>query len=161
MVTLPTDAKLFVNGTETSSTGPQRQFTSKGLKPGYRYPYNLKAVLKVDGREVVRTKQVSLRAGETNQLAFDFGGKVETTLTVVLPENATLELAGSQTNSTGAKRSFTTKKLSEGQIWSDYRVVVSVDLGGRTVTKEQTIELRAGESRTLTFDVDADQVASR
>jgi uncharacterized protein (TIGR03000 family) len=161
LVTLPADAKLFVNGKETVSKGNTRQFASKGLTPGYRYPYSLKAVLNVDGQEVVRTRQVSLRAGETNQLAFDFNTPVETNLTVYLPRNARLELAGSQTSTTGAKRKFTTKKLSEGQVWSDYRVVVSIDRDGRTITKEQTIELRGGESRTLTFDVDSEQVASR
>lgn len=161
MVTLPVDAKLFVNGKETTSTGAERQFTSKGLKPGYRYPYHLKAVLDVNGQEIVRTKEVSLRAGETSQLAFDFDAPVATSLTVLLPENAELELAGSKTNSTGAKRSFTTDKLGEGEVWSDYRVVVTMDLDGRTVTKEQTIELRGGESRTLVFEGAADQVASR
>jgi uncharacterized protein (TIGR03000 family) len=158
-VSLPADAKLFVNGSPTSSTGTSRQFISKGLKAGLKYPYEVKAVVDINGQEVVKTKQVSLQAGSSARLAFDFT-PVATELTIRLPENAELELAGSKTRSTGSVRKFVTKKLADGQVWSGYKIVVSVEQDGRTVSKEQTIDLKGGEDQTLSFEFDQ-QVAAR
>lgn len=156
-VSLPEQAKLFVNGQETTSTGTSRQFVSKGLKSGYRYPYTVKAVMDVNGREVVRTKTVEMRAGDTLDLAFDFSDAATTKLTVRVPEGASVELAGAKTKASGAERQFATTKLAQGQLWEGYDVVVTVN----GMTKTQTIDLRGGEHRTLTFDFDSQDVAQR
>ena len=157
IVKLPADAKLFVNGQQTTSTGDTRSFVSKGLKSGYRYPYEVKAIMDVAGREVVRAKKVELRAGDKLELAFDFSAATTTKLTVRVPETATVELAGTQTKSKGTERSFSTNKLTAGDVWDGYQVVVTSE----GVTKTQTISLRAGENRTLTFDFDVQEMASR
>lgn len=155
VVALPAAAKLFVNGQPTTSTGDSRQFVSQGLQSGYRYPYTVKAVLDVDGKEVVRTKTVDLRAGDSVELAFEFAAAATTNLTIRVPEGASVELAGAKTNASGAERQFATTKLATGQVWEDYAVVVTLD----GVSKTQTIDLRGGENRTLTFDFG--QVAAR
>lgn len=155
-VSLPAEAKLFVNGSATSSQGTNRHFVSKGLKAGFKYPYTVKAVMSVDGKEVVQSKQIELTAGSTEELAFDFNA-VATELTIELPENAELELAGVTTKSTGAVRTFVTNNLSAGQVWSNYKVVVTLD----ELTKEQTIDLKGGEQRTLSFSFDDTKVAAR
>lgn len=160
-VSLPAEAKLFVNGRQTKSEGGKRTFVSKGLKSGYRYPYTLKAVMNLNGKEVVTTKKVSLRAGDARNIAFKFDVPVATNLTVHVPKNARLELAGSRTRSKGTTRTFVTKKLSEGEAWEDYRVIATINVGGRTITKEQTITLRGGEQRTLNFEFDDQQLAAR
>jgi len=36
-----------------------------------------------------------------------------------------------------------------------------LDRGGRTVTKEETISLKAGQSQELSFEFDGDKIASR
>ena len=161
MVSLPSDAKLLVNGHQTTSEGDLRQFVSGGLKKGFRYPYELTAVMQVNGKDVKRSKTVNLRAGQSVRLNFEFPMQVETKLTVQLPKDAELVLAGAKTVSKGSERQFTTTKLTAGQVWSDYSVVVSLNRDGRTITKEQTIKLTGGESRKLTFDFDSDQVAAR
>ena len=161
IVSLPVEAKLFVNGRPTTSEGVQRTFVSKGLKPGYRYPYTVKAVMKLNGKEVVTTKQVNLRAGDARDIAFKFDVPVATNLTVHVPKNARLELAGSKTRSQGTTRTFITKRLAAGEAWEDYRIIATVKVGGRTITKEQTITLRGGEQRTLNFEFDDQQLAAR
>ncbi len=161
VVALPSNAKLFVNGLKTSSVGQERQFVSRGLQRGLRYPYQIKAVVDVAGQEVVMTKEVIMTAGEEKGVAFNFDIPVETQLTVRVPEDAELTIAGAKTSSTGSERKFTTRRLVSGQTWSDYKVVVTVNRGGQRISKEQSIELRAGEDRTLTFDFDVNAVASR
>ena len=78
-----------------------------------------------------------------------------------VPAEATLTLAGSKTISKGPQRRFTTQQLAAGQVWSGYTIVASVERNGQTLTKEQTIDLKGGETRELTFDFNLDQVASR
>jgi uncharacterized protein (TIGR03000 family) len=160
-VRLPEDAKLYVNGQLTRSTGSSRRFVSTNLTAGNRYPYDLRAVIERDGREETRTKNVRLVAGDKAHVEFDFAAEqpVETKLTLNLPADATVELAGSATTSTGPVRSFSTTKLAEGELWSKYTVQVSVERDGRTLTKKQTIDLRGGESRDLDFEFDDSQVA--
>ena len=50
-VSVPSDAKVIINGLETRSTGSRRQFYSSGLKPGLKYTYVVRG-------EVVRNGQV-------------------------------------------------------------------------------------------------------
>lgn len=160
VVSLPNNATLYVNGMKTTSEGAARQFISRDLEKGLRYPYDLKAVLEIDGRQIVKTKQVVLQAGDHSEVAFGFADPIETKLTLRVPEDADLTIAGADTSSTGSERKFTTLRLSPGQTWSDYEVVVTVNRNGRKVSKSQTIDLQAGENRTLTFDFDVDAVAS-
>jgi uncharacterized protein (TIGR03000 family) len=103
-----------------------------------------------------------LRAGEESKLAFDMNAPqaLETALTIHVPENAKVYLAGNQTNGKGTVRTFRTSKLSEGQSWSDYVVRVVVQDKGLSRSLEEKITLRAGDQRELTFDFEIDKVAS-
>ena len=95
-------------------------------------------------------------------MAFDFAPAktVETALTVKVPADAKVFLAGNATNSTGAVRVYRTSNLKEGSGWNDYTVKVELNRGGRTLVKEQTVSLAAGEAKELAFDFDGEQVAS-
>ncbi len=154
VVKLPADAKLIVNGRLTSSVGDTREFVSNGLEADYEYPYSLQAVVVVNGREIVQNKNVKLKAGEKKELLFDL--PVETNLTVMVPEGADIVLAGSRTGLSGTERNFLTTRLKFGETWKDYKIVVSVDKDGKKVTKEQVIELKGGDQKTLTFDFEND-----
>ena len=44
-VTVPADAKLFVNGHATTSIGETRQYSSAGLRPGSKYDYQVRTDL--------------------------------------------------------------------------------------------------------------------
>jgi uncharacterized protein (TIGR03000 family) len=76
-----------------------------------------------------------------------------------VPADAKVYLAGQQTSSTGPVREFATSKLTAGDQWADYVVRVEIDRNGRTLTKEQTVSIGAGETRQLSIDFDAPEVA--
>jgi uncharacterized protein (TIGR03000 family) len=161
-VNVPDDAKIYVNGQSTTSTGAARQYVSRDLKSGFNYTYEVRAEVTRDGRTVEQVKKVDLRAGETASLAFDFpaGNSVETSLTVYVPADAKVYLAGNATKANGETRVFRTSGLTGGKSWEGYTVKVELERGGKTITKEESITLKAGESQELRFDFDGDKLAS-
>ena len=162
-VNVPDDAKIYVNGQATSSTGDTRQYVSRDLTAGYNYTYEVRAEIVRDGRTVEQVKKVDLRAGETAKVAFEFGGNSsqETSLTLHVPSDAKVYLAGNATKAGGETRVFRTTGLNGGKAWDNYTVRVELDRGGRTLTREETISLKAGQSQELSFEFDGDKIASR
>ena len=162
-VSVPSQARVYVNGIATRSTGSHRRYVSRNLTPGFDYTYEVKAEMVVDGKPVTQVKMVKLQAGQGSQLAFDIRApqSLETSLTLHVPENAEVYLAGNQTKGEGVVRTFKTTRLSEGQAWSDYSIRVVVNEDGIDRTEEKKLTLRAGESRELTFDFDVDKLAAR
>jgi uncharacterized protein (TIGR03000 family) len=162
-VNVPEDAKIFVNGQATSSSGEMRQYVSRELTAGFNYTYEVRAEVIRDGRTVEQVKKVDLRAGETARVAFDFPAtnSTETSLTVHVPADAKVFLAGNATKAGGETRVFRTTGLSGNKGWDGYTVRVELDRGGRTLVKEETISLKAGQSQELSFDFEGDKVASR
>jgi uncharacterized protein (TIGR03000 family) len=76
VVRLPADAKLTVDGSATRSTDSVRAFVSPPLQPGKDYHYTLRAEVTRDGKKVERTRDVSVRAGQTSEVNFDFAGSI-------------------------------------------------------------------------------------
>jgi len=74
---VPEDAKVYVNGYLTKSTGNRRQYVSYGLKQGFSYKYEVRAVVVRDGKEIEETNSVTLNAGARNSVAFKFNSKAE------------------------------------------------------------------------------------
>jgi len=169
-VSVPAEAKVFVNDAATRSLGEQRRYVSRGLLPGRTYTYNVRVEFEKDGQVVSETKSVRLTAGGEANLSFEgstTGDKdqvadtpAETKLTLNVPADAKVVLAGNATKMTGSTRTFITKKLTSGQKWSDYVVSVTIERDGRPVTEQRTITLTAGEPQELTFTFDTDKVAS-
>ncbi len=164
-VSVPADAKVFVNGRATTSVGAQRQYVSRGLETGMRYAYEVRAEMTRDGKTVSETRTVELTAGTSANVSFENAAtqtvqkKTASPRTAVLlhvPADAKVFLAGQETKSSGATREFSTARLTDGQRWDNY--TVRVISGGQT--QEKTISLTAGESRDLTFDFSAAKVAS-
>jgi uncharacterized protein (TIGR03000 family) len=74
VVSLPADAKLTVDGAETTSTSAQRSFVSPPLEPGKEYVYTLKATVVRDGQTLETSKRVSVRPGAEARVQIDFAG---------------------------------------------------------------------------------------
>jgi uncharacterized protein (TIGR03000 family) len=155
-VDVPEDARVFVNGRQTSSTGTQRHFTSRGLVPGSEYNFELRVETEIDGELVTETRTVAVVAGESHQLAFELGQPaeqaVETVLTVNVPSGAKIRLAGSETAATGTQRVFRTTALANGQVWDDYTVEVTIGSGSDAITKVERLRLIGGDQLELSFD---------
>jgi uncharacterized protein (TIGR03000 family) len=82
-----------------------------------------------------------------------------TRLTLHVPEDAKVSLAGVETKQNGETRQFSTTRLAPGQSWNDYKVVVEVERDGRTLSEERIITLRGGDAQELSIDLDGMQVA--
>ena len=68
IVSLPADAKLTIDDAATVSTSTTRVFTSPELPPGKDFHYTLKAEYSRDGKPVVLSKEVTVRAGAATQV---------------------------------------------------------------------------------------------
>jgi uncharacterized protein (TIGR03000 family) len=166
LVSVPEDAKVFVNGRATTSTGSERQYVSRGLESGQRYSYEVRAEVIRDGKTVSETQTAQLIAGSQASLTFKFSAPASTAssakpprtaLKVNVPADAKVYLSDKETSSVGPTREFTTTALAEGAAWDNYTVrVVS-----NNETKEETISLKGGETRELTFDFDAKVASAR
>ena len=160
---VPADAKVFVNDRPTTTTGADRQYIAHDLRPGARYDYKVRAEFERDGKMVTETKTIRLGAGRSGALDFGSHATVQTadnaeagtTLIVRLPADAKLYLAGHKTKSTGEVRKFSTTKLPNGSEWTKYAIRAVVDRDGHEQVREQTVSLKAGESREVTISFDA------
>lgn len=169
-VSVPNEARVFVNGRATTSTGATRRYVSKGLKRGFQYTYELKAEVVRDGKTVTRTEVVRLQAGERANVSFDLNEEtipegqvanepVRTKLTLHVPAEAKVFLSGNETRSTGDTREFTTTKLPLGAEWAGYVVRVELEREGRTLVQERELTLKAGQEHSWDVDFEANQVA--
>jgi uncharacterized protein (TIGR03000 family) len=72
VVTLPADAKLFFDGKQTRTKSGQREFVSPDLEPGMDYHYTIKAEIVRDGKTDTKSETVTVRAGRTARVSFEF-----------------------------------------------------------------------------------------
>lgn len=162
-VNVPSEARVYVNGVKTKSVGSERSYVSRGLQSGFNYTYEVRAEIERDGQLVEETKTVSLQAGRGARVAFELAGNEvapSTTLTLHVPAEAKVFLAGHETSSAGEVREFTTTKLLAGQAWENYTIRVSFEQDGQVIDREKTITLAAGQNQVVDFDMDSQLVAS-
>jgi uncharacterized protein (TIGR03000 family) len=62
-VIVPADAAVYFDGSPTTETGTDRQFTTPPLEKGSNYTYQIRATWNANGETVSRTKKVEVRAG--------------------------------------------------------------------------------------------------
>jgi uncharacterized protein (TIGR03000 family) len=106
-----------------------------------------------DGTPREQTKTVTLTAGSRSKVSFD--GAVaapKTSLTLHVPADAKVWLAGNETASSGQTRLFETTTLKDGQSWKNYEIKVATVVDGKEQVVSKTIELVAGRSVELTLD---------
>jgi uncharacterized protein (TIGR03000 family) len=75
-----------------------------------------------------------------------------TTLTLRVPADAKVWLAGNATASSGVVRQFETRGLRLGQAWKNYEVRVSAVVDGSERTVSKVIDLAAGDRIELSLD---------
>jgi uncharacterized protein (TIGR03000 family) len=63
---------VIINGLGTHSTGSQRRYYSRGLKPGITYTYVVRVQVMRNGQVQEDTQTVTLTAGQSTALAFAF-----------------------------------------------------------------------------------------
>jgi uncharacterized protein (TIGR03000 family) len=75
VVSLPADAKLTVDGVATRSTSEIRSFVTPTLAAGRTFQYTLAAEVVRNGRPIVETRNVTVRAGQTSNVVFTLGSE--------------------------------------------------------------------------------------
>ncbi len=70
-ISLPADAKLYVDGQLTTSTTENRTFTTPALQSGLTYFYDLKAEITRDGLTHTENKRVIVRSGDNIRTSFN------------------------------------------------------------------------------------------
>ena len=72
VVSVPDDAKVIIDGKETSTTGVFRSFSTKKLKSGKWNDYSVEVSVVRDGKTLTRKESFDLGAGEFRFIEFDF-----------------------------------------------------------------------------------------
>jgi uncharacterized protein (TIGR03000 family) len=151
-VAVPAEARVFVNGNQTTSTGGLRRYLSRGLAAGRRYEFVVRIAVDRDGKTAEQTKVVSLTAGERTSVSFVDAAAASTSLTLHVPADAKVWLAGNATASSGETRHFETRTLRPGQTWRNYEIKVTTVVDGRELVVSKTINLAAGDRVDLALD---------
>ena len=146
---LPLEAKVYINGKLTKTQGSLRQYVSRNLSQDKNYRYRVKAVVNKDGRDIVRTRLVSMRPGQDRLVRFKFDQPQVTTLVLKVPADAEVLLDGQKTKATGKIRTFSTRKLSNEQSWKDYKIEVRYLNDGKQVVETRTLDLVAGAKEMI------------
>ena len=82
-----------------------------------------------------------------------------TKLTLHVPAEAKVTLAGVATKQTGEVRLFSTSQLAAGQAWQNYTVHVELVRDGKTLTQDRQIALTGGTAQELSIDFGSSQLA--
>jgi uncharacterized protein (TIGR03000 family) len=77
---------------------------------------------------------------------------------VTLPADARLTINGQKTVSTSARRVFESPTLKTGKTYT-YEFKATVVREGRRISAEQVIQVRAGETKPVSFDFATNRVA--
>lgn len=81
---------------------------------------------------------------------------VKTRLTLRVPAEAKVTLAGVETKQAGEVREFATSRLASGQVWQDYKVIVEMNRDGKTVREERVLKLTGGQDQELAVNFESD-----
>jgi len=102
----------------------------------------------------------SISAEEVPPLTdFGYSRAVRLPVTLHVPADAKISLAGVDTKQSGDVRQFATTRLAAGQTWDGYKVVVEMNKNGQTLHEERTIKLVGGEAQELSVNFDSKAVA--
>jgi len=69
-VSVPANAQILFENVGTAQGGTQRAFVSPPLARGYNYVYHITAKWQDVGREVVRTREITIHAGDVVNVGF-------------------------------------------------------------------------------------------
>jgi len=175
LIHVPEEAKVFINDHPTTTPGSQRVFVSPGLLPGHRYPYEIRAERVLDGNTQQQVRRATLEAGQMAEVWFDFGTATAkpqvptpavrpelptvqhdaptiTRLTVWVPADARVILRGREIPGSGPMRTFATARLEIDDPPVRCTVRATIERDGRPLSREKTIEFRAGSSYEVRFD---------
>ena len=166
---LPANAELYVDGQRYPWSSASKSFLTPPLEANRDYFYTFKSETVRDGKPVVETRRVVVRAGAVANVGFD-GDKAEASadksngkakVTVRLPKDARLSVDGNVVDVKGDTRTFETPKLEVGRDFY-YTLTAEVERDGRKVSDSKRVIVRAGATVDVDFSlVSGARTASR
>ena len=76
VVSLPAEARLFVDGAATTSVSERRTLVTPNLQVGTTYVYTIRAEIVRDGRTVEESQIVNVTGGQVSNVRFNFSQSV-------------------------------------------------------------------------------------
>jgi uncharacterized protein (TIGR03000 family) len=151
IVTLPVDARLYVDGTLMTLTGAVRTFRAPNLQPNLKYTYTIRMEVERNGKKLEDSKTVELQPGKTTQVVFAEPAPASGTarLDIKVPAGATLTVEG-QAYAAG-QQSIQTPALESGKDYV-YTLKLENDRNGRKETLTRDVNFRAGEVVAVSFE---------
>lgn len=166
-------ASLSVDGQAIAISGTSQTFNTPALESGRVYYYEMKATASKDGKSLVASKRVAVRAGETvsvdlRELKAEAAPATKPAsfppapakLTIKLPAEAKLFVDGVEAPLTSAERTFNTPTLEPGKDYV-YTLKAEVAREGRTLSETKRVNFQAGKEVTVEFKNLATQSVSR
>jgi uncharacterized protein (TIGR03000 family) len=169
-------ATFSVDGKTIVLSGTSQTFNTPALDSNRTYYYEMKAAASKDGKNLIASKRVAVKAGETitvdlRELKVEGAAPASepkatsfppapAKLTIKLPAEAKLFVDGVQAPLTSAERTFETPKLDAGK---DYVYTIKAELSqeGRTISETKRVTFQAGKEVTVEFKNLATQSVSR
>jgi len=150
VVRLPADAKLYANNSPTNLNSAERQFSTPTLEKGQDYQYTMKIEYSREGKTVVDSQIVKVRAGEVSVV--EFVDKAATlavsTIKFATPEGAAVFVENKPLATAAGE--FKTPELTKGAEYA-YSVRAEITVNGKTETATQRVVFKAGEPVTVDF----------
>lgn len=70
IVRVPAEATLELNGQKADGAGAERRFVTPPIEVGTKYPYTVKAVWTVNGKEQATEMKINITGGQTHEVQF-------------------------------------------------------------------------------------------
>lgn len=150
VVTLPADARLYVQGSLITQSGPVRRLRTPPLT-GKTNKYTLRMEVERGGKPVEEIQTVELAPGKVTRVHFAEPGSAGSTarINVAVPDNAQLTVED-KAWPTG-QRSITTPELAPGATYV-YTLKLERTRDGRKETLTRDVSFKAGEVVTVNFE---------
>jgi uncharacterized protein (TIGR03000 family) len=157
VVTLPADAKLFVEGKLIDQTGPIRAFRTPELQPtpaGQSYEYTMSIEVVRNGRTFKPEEKVRVEAGKVARVNFAEPGPGSgntAQIRVRMPADAVLTIDGRSWSATEGQAIIRTPELRAGQDHF-YQLKIEVVRRNERHTMTRDVAFRAGQELQVEFE---------
>jgi uncharacterized protein (TIGR03000 family) len=144
------DVHITVNGKLAERTKAEQVFTTPDLEPGRTYSYEFQAEAVRDGKTIMRTRKVIVKAGQESKADFSdltpADGPAHVTITA--PADARVTVDGVEIPATA--RAFNTPTLEAGRKYY-YTVKMAMTRDGRAVNDSKHVVVESGKDVTVEF----------
>lgn len=151
---VPNQAKVFINGKPTSSTGSVRKYVTPAVAPNRSYVFSVRTEYTVGGRKQEKTQEIRVQPNAPSSLAFKFEAPSESVIAKARPLQR-YEASGSQLEPPTTDVADTSAPLRTVVAKPNNQKVTPID--ATLASKENlVVEVTDSEKTLITFAVPDD-----